>query len=434
VAEKLEAPASVDGRGMVEAFERAIAREAHNLARRPDLLQQQLENRLQWEHDELRSILGARRPTQSARRRVAIRVKTQFRESRALIRTLKGHVGPVRDCAVAPDGGYIVSAGEDGVARTWDLGKGELIRSVQVASPRGFGSGPSELEGGAHCCAVSVDGSFAVCGGCNGAIKVWEPATGSELWSTSGSHFTVKACAVSPDGSRLLWATLAEGARRKAGVAMVWSLGAAEAQMAVQGCFGVASACAISPQGNLVAFGTEDGTIELWRSDTSARPLSIEAHATVSRAPTSLSGSTEEIRLAEKVNDCAFSPDGALLVSAGSDSTLRVRDSVQGRSVRTIEPNAGHLGTRTGYRSSVGAMATAFTACAVTPDGELILSGSRGGVITLWNASSGEELKTLEGHGDEITACAVTANGACLVSSSRDETLKVWDLEMARGG
>jgi hypothetical protein len=37
-------------RATLEAFERAIDREPHNLQQRPDLLWQQLYNRLQWEH------------------------------------------------------------------------------------------------------------------------------------------------------------------------------------------------------------------------------------------------------------------------------------------------------------------------------------------------------------------------------------------------
>lgn len=48
-----------------------------------------------------------------------------------------------------------------------------------------------------------------------------------------------------------------------------------------------------------------------------------------------------------------------------------------------------------------------------------------GGLATLWNATTGECLQTLEGHTDEITCVAVLPDG-CVVSGSSDSTLRIW--------
>jgi hypothetical protein len=100
----------VERRMVLEAFGRAIDRETHNLSRWPDLVWQQLYNRLQWEGDPLPSLL-TQRSTKRSDPRPWIRMTTPFWESRGLLRTLAGHMEPVSGCAVSPGSAYIVSAG-----------------------------------------------------------------------------------------------------------------------------------------------------------------------------------------------------------------------------------------------------------------------------------------------------------------------------------
>ncbi len=68
----------------------------------------------------------------------------------------------------------------------------------------------------------------------------------------------------------------------------------------------------------------------------------------------------------------AFSPDpgGRWVASAGEDSTVKVWDSHAGKLVRSFR---GH----TGLVSSV----------AFTPDGQLLVSGSRDGTVKVWALS-----------------------------------------------
>ena len=59
-------PRATQQRAVLEAFQRDIGRESHNLTPRPDLLWQQIYNRLQWEDEPVPGLLEAERARRSA--------------------------------------------------------------------------------------------------------------------------------------------------------------------------------------------------------------------------------------------------------------------------------------------------------------------------------------------------------------------------------
>ena len=65
--------------------------------------------------------------------------------------------------------------------------------------------------------------------------------------------------------------------------------------------------------------------------------------------------------------------------------------------------------------------------CAVSPDGAFIVSASGDKTLKVWDARSGEARLTLQGHTAGVNGCAVSPDGAFIVSASGDKTLKVWD-------
>jgi WD40 repeat protein len=65
--------------------------------------------------------------------------------------------------------------------------------------------------------------------------------------------------------------------------------------------------------------------------------------------------------------------------------------------------------------------------CAFSPDGSRLLSGSADDTLKLWDASSGECLRTFSGHSLAVVSCAFSPDGSRLLSGSADNTLKLWD-------
>jgi WD40 repeat protein len=120
------------------------------------------------------------------------------------------------------------------------------------------------------------------------------------------------------------------------------------------------------------------------------------------------------------VTDCAFSPDGARVVSASADLSLKLWDAVNGVEIANL---LGHGGV--------------VTACAFAPAGDAVVSGSADGTIKIWDAVTADLAGAIspalpERHAGRVNAIGWSAKGTRVVTASADTTLAVWDAASAR--
>lgn len=122
-----------------------------------------------------------------------------------------------------------------------------------------------------------------------------------------------------------------------------------------------------------------------------------------------LAGHTDLVEAAE------WSPDGRLIVSAGSDKTIRVWEAATGTEVRRLEAHTGSI-----------------IAAAWSPNGRWIVSAGDDRTVRIWEVATGVEVYRLEGHTDWVVAAIWSPDGRLVASASDDQTVRVWEIATGR--
>ena len=105
-------------------------------------------------------------------------------------------------------------------------------------------------------------------------------------------------------------------------------------------------------------------------------------------------------------------PYGQTLASGSDDHTVRLWDVTSGQCLKILQ---GHTN---------GVWSVAFS-----PDGQTLASGSDDHTVRLWDVTSGQCLKILQGHTNGVWSVAFSPDGQTLASGSQDETIKLWDVQ-----
>ena len=258
--------------------------------------------------------------------------------------------GGITGLAFSRDGTSIAFCTEVGYVGIWDV-------AGQV--PRVTMSVPKQADR----IAFSPDGSQLAVASWGGGAYLFSTATGKLTRQLPGTTAPANAIAYSPDGGLLAVGDEQGGIR-------LW-VPATGQQLSVPltGHTGSVQDLAYSPDGKQLASASTDGTIRLW-------------NLTVSQAlGTALTGHVGS------VNGVAFSPDGHQLATAGDDQTARIWNIASAAQERVISP----FGALTGIPPLTSP--AAMRAVAWSPDGSLLATA--GGQVSLWNASTGQQVANL---------------------------------------
>ena len=293
---------------------------------------------------------------------------------------------------------------------------------------RKIDSGHTTLKG--HGAAVtsaafSPDGERLASASLDGTVKLWNTEAGQETRTLKGHTDLVGSVTFSPDGRRLASASDDQTVK-------LWDAETGHELQSLRGHASAVMSVVFSPDGNRLASASEDRTVKVWDAETGQEILTFQGHTdavSAWRSARTAIGSPPRVRTTpsnvgrrdgprspavkthfQPVMAVAFSPDGNRLVSAGQDGMLKVWDAVTGQEIRTL--NGQHRRVES---------------VAFSPDGKRLASVSWDLTVKVWDVETGRETLTLKGHTGQIHSVAFSPDGKRLVSASGDSTLKVWD-------
>jgi RNA polymerase sigma factor (sigma-70 family) len=289
--------------------------------------------------------------------------------------------GNVHHLALSPDGKTLVSGGQGGTIRFWELASGRELRHIQAHRAQVLAV------------AFSPDGKSLTSGSSDArGAWLWDVATGNPVRQFLGSpprKDWVRAVAFSPDGKTL--ATAGPNTIRLWEPATGKELRALEGHGSTVGCIG------FSPNGRYLVSGSADHTVRLWDTASGQEIRAFRGHEA-------------------EVLAVAVSPDGKLAASGALDHSVRLWDLATGKEIHRLKGTIGY-----------GCYPCGGPAIAFSPDGKTLATG--GHTISLWDVASGKELYRLTTPDGLVNSLVFSTDGKRLVSASHsDNTIRIWDL------
>jgi WD40 repeat protein len=311
------------------------------------------------------------------------------------LRCFRGHSDCVVSVALSPDGQFALTGGWDRTVRVWELPSGREVRRID-----GHGDRVSSV-------ACSPGGRELISGSWDGTARVWDRETGEETarFGESGAGM-VHCVAFSPDGRHVAWGSSLPD----------FALCDAAAGRELRRCdtpVGAVRSLKFSPDGrrilsgsgrlDLAGEGRESGALCLWDAQNGER----------------LWGWAGAV---DPVLAVAFSTDGSLALSS-TGRPARSRLNV----TQVWEVGSGReVGRYEAHRQPV------FSGVFL-PNARFLLLGGRDRLLRLWDTEEQREVHRLHGHTDAVFSVAVAADGRFALSGSGDGTARLWRLPDAPG-
>ncbi|MEB3827403.1 HEAT repeat domain-containing protein [Phormidium sp. CCY1219] len=269
-------------------------------------------------------------------------------------------------------------------------------RKRQVTS---FALGPAPIN-------FTSDPPMVAIGTAEGSVQLWSTITGKllkvlgvpSLRSAALAQGMVKhdgpvnCLAFSHPGVGSYGKTLLLASGSDDGTVRLWRTSTGQALKQLTGHTAPIHCLAISPTGEQLATGSADGTVRLWRLPTGTLQATLTGHQ-------------------GWINCLGISPDGQLLVSGSSDGTVRL----------WLLPSGDLLQTLTGHEGPVECLS-------ISPDGQLLATASWDKTVRLWWLPVGAPFKTLTGHTGSVGCMSFSPIGSQLATGSNDYTVRLWKI------
>jgi WD40 repeat protein len=296
-------------------------------------------------------------------------ISTGTVEHVVLLHTLVGHSQRVLDVAFSARGELVASSGQDMTIRLWDVKNGQEVHTFQMRSVD-----MADID-------ISPDRNTLASG-----EAIWDLASMQEIHPLERGTQIPAHVAFSPDGSLLALGRFDQDIK-------LWDVASGQPAFAfAEQEEKRTKRMAFSPDGALVAAGVADGTVRLY--DTVSGKVV----------------NTLKYRGETDIHDVAFSPDGKYLASGGRVPAVILWDVASGQVVRT-------------FRLTDNSISMDFS-----PDGAILASaGGYEYEVRLWDVESGNLLHSLP-HNDQLASIAFSPDGRLVAVACFDSNVYLWGI------
>lgn len=294
-----------------------------------------------------------------------------------------GHTGVVYSVCFSPDGKYILTAGQDNKAKLWDFASRTEIKVY---------NGHSKSVNSA--CFTSDGKYILTCSDDNTAI-LFNTVTGDIIQRYLGHTGYIMDAAISPDGKFVV-----TGSQDK--TAKLWDLATGKELKTFPGLrFDVLKVCFSPDSKTVLTSHMLDGVAILWDVETGAKIREFVMEPNMG------------------VQVSAISPDGKY-VAIGYASWVATYDISTGERILNIQANQ-ELKQVSGI--------------AYTKDGSYFATCSYDKTIVLWDAKTGDKIRTYNRHWTQVRSIAFSPDNKYMVSGGgymddrEQERIRIWDVE-----
>ena len=263
-------------------------------------------------------------------------------EDFSLLGALSFPEGDVYDLTFSVNGTLLLAGGgqegDMGIAVLWNVRTGERLGTY------------GEYYDTVLCADISPDHRMIALGGPNKKVRVYSVETGQELYKLDPHTDWIYSVKFTPDGEVLSTAD-------RAGNLFLWQAANGRPVEQLKGHNGAINALAYTPDSKFLVSAGEDGTVQVWDTWKYNRVRSFKAHGL-------------------PVLNLDVGPDSRI-ITTGVDNTTKVW-GLDGKEQKKFD----------------GLKDWGYSAC-FAQEGKMALAGSWTGEILVWNAESGEMVKTL---------------------------------------
>ena len=286
-----------------------------------------------------------------------------------LLYRFQAHNGKVTNLAFADGGRLLVTSGADGLLKVWNAQTRKVERVIELDD------GPAT--------ALAIYENFALTGHPEGAAVTWDLRTGFKLKSYRRNKADITAVAFAGSPKRF-WVASRD-----------WTMALWEAQTPSSPLHIIKRhdrpvlALAYNDARGLLMSGSADRRAKIWRT------ADYKLLRTYSRSK-------------DFISAVSLSESGNRLASGSLDGRIRTM-SPRSRRYREIR---AHSGTVTGL--------------AFSPNGAALISASADGTIKVWGSKRKRPLATYMAGGQAVTSLATSPSGSQFVSGSSAGEVRIW--------